>query len=149
MKNREEGDFVLPDFTSKEYFIKEFLKFSENATYTKARKKIIEEPFGSFFLGAMKRIEAKSMDITQDYTCIPIIGLSLSYEYGEKARVYFHKICKQNIKYNIDVCNREYSKYLKNESILLGMLPVYFLYAEKIREELGALIEEKENASKL
>lgn len=149
MKNINDNDFMFeplnPDFDLKEFLVNELIKIGQRAKYVDSRTKIKEKPLDKSFLKAIKSIEDESMDITQNYTCAPIIGLSLAGEYGENARGYFHKICKNNIEYNADTCNKEYSKYLKVEYEFMAMVPFYYLLAEGFCEKLRTLISEKEN----
>jgi hypothetical protein len=148
MNNNEVNGFIFenlyPDYDLKEFLINELVTISQRDKYIDIITKIKENPLDKSFLKAINYIEDKSMDITQNYTCAPIIGISLANEYGENARGCFHKICKNNTKYNADTCDKEYSKYLKVDSVLTEMVPFYYLYAEGIIDELNTLINERE-----
>ena len=134
MKNYKESGFkfddLFLDFESEDFHIKVLIKISNNVKYVNLRTKRVEKFLDRSFLKHLKFIEDQSNDITQDYTCASIIGLSLANEYGENARQGFHIICKNNAKYNAETCDKNYTKYLLSEPTGLGMLPVYFLYAE-------------------
>jgi len=152
MKNIKQNDFMFehlnPDFDIKDYQINELVKISQRIKYTGNRIKKNDKHLDKSFLKAIKSIEDESMDITQNYTCAPIIGLSLADEYGENAREYFHILCKFNKQYNTVKCDKEYSKYLKAESEFMSMVPFYYLYAEGIIDEFNTLINKKSKASK-
>jgi hypothetical protein len=152
MENYKQSDFMFDDlfldFDSEDFHIKWLIKMSSNVKYFDKRAKKEEKLLDESFLKAIKYIEDKSMDITQMYTCAPAIGLSLAIEYGENARDCFHKICKNNIEYNVDKCNKEYSKYLKADSKLVSMVLFYCLYAVGAADELKAVINKMSKVPK-
>jgi hypothetical protein len=153
MKNTNDNGFMVeslnPDFDLKELLVNELIEISKRAKYDNNRTKIKKKPLDKSILKAMKSIEDNSMDITENYSCAPILGLSLADEYGENARDCFHKICKNNKQYSVDQCNKEYSNYLNVESILMEMVPFYYLLAESFADEINTLINEKSKTSKL
>lgn len=147
--NEFKFDPLNPDFDLKEGLIYTFVKISQRVKYTGNGIKINEKSLDKSFLETIKNIEDESMDITLDYTCAPIIGLSLAGEYGENARECFHKICKINKEYNVDTCDKEYFKYLKNDSEIISMDFFYLLLAFSLSEKLKTLINKKSKEKKL
>lgn len=146
--NEVKNDLFNPDFYLREGLINELVKISQRVKYTGSGIKKNEKPFDKYFLEKIKYIVDKSMDITLDYTCAPIIGLSLAGEYGENARECYHKVCKFNKEYNIEKCDKEFSKYLKNDSEIISMKPFYLLFTYSLSEKLKTLINKKSKEKK-
>lgn len=137
-----------PDFDLKEGLINELVKISQRVKYSESSIKINGEHVDSSFLETIKFIEDKSMDITLDYNCAPIIGLALAGEYGENARESYHKVCKFNKEYNFEKCDNEFSKYLKNDSEFISMDLFHLLTLYGICELTNILINKKRKEKK-
>jgi hypothetical protein len=133
------------DIYLKDAFIKQLVKISQEVKYSDWRLERKEKPLTKLFLGNIRLIEDNSLDITQDYICEPIIGLSLAGEYGENARDCFHKICKANKAYNYETCNKAYTKYLKNNTPIISVYFISIFVLEAISESFKNLIYKKEN----
>lgn len=137
------------DIYLKELFIKQLVEISQEVKYSDRRLKRKEKPITKSFLETIKLIEDNSLDITQNYICEPIIGLSLAGEYGENARDCFHKICKANQEYNYDTCNKAYTKYLKNNDPIVCTDFISIFICEASLERLKTLINKKEKTNNI
>lgn len=146
--NEYKNDPFSPDFDLKEGLIKELVKISQRVKFSENSIKKNEKHLDSSFLKTIKIIEDKSMDITLDYNCAPIIGLSLAGEYGENARECYHKVCKFSKEYSIEKCDKEFSKYLKNDSEFISMDLFNLLTVFGLMELNHALIIEKSKEKK-
>ncbi len=61
-------------------------------------------------------IEAKRIDITNDYETWLKIGFAIESEFGESGRSYYHSISQYSEFYDYQNCNEQYNKCLKNNS---------------------------------
>ncbi len=62
----------------------------------------------------IRQIETKEIDITESYDNWYKVGFALANEFKESGRELFHKISKQNLKYNYDQCNNQFDVSLKS-----------------------------------
>jgi hypothetical protein len=141
-------DPLNPDFDLKEELINELVKISKRVKYSEISVKKNDNHLDKPFVQTIKDIAKFSMDITYNYTCAPIIGLSIAGKYGENARESFHKICKINEKYNFDWCDNMYSNCLKNNSETILIKPFYLLTVYSLYEKMDTLINEKSKEKK-
>ena len=82
------------------------------------RKKILER-----VIKAVRFIQAKRIDITNQYKDWFRIGCALACEFGEEGRYWFHLISRVCDKYNEGDCDIQYSnclKYRKENGITIG-----------------------------
>jgi hypothetical protein len=119
--NEFKDNSLNPDFDLKEELINVMLNISQRIKYSESIIMKKMKPLDNSTLKTIKFIEDNSIDITLDYNCAPIIGLALAGEYGENSREYYHKVCKFNKQYNVENCDQEFSKYLKNASEIISM----------------------------
>ncbi|MEZ7500810.1 hypothetical protein QO200_19010 [Flavobacterium sp. Arc3] len=132
----------------KEELIYVMVKISQRIKYSETSISKNEKHLDNSFLKTINFIEEKSMDITLDYHCVPIIGLALAGEYGENARECYHKICKVNKQYNVENCDNEFSKHLKNASEIISMDLFHLLTLYGIIELTNILITKKRKEKK-
>ena len=92
----------------------------------------LSKPTEAFFRKSIKDIDKNSRDITYDYKYKKELGLAFVNNSGEQAREYYHIICKSNVKYNKDECDKEYTKYLKIKDNKTNLAVFYRLYGNDL-----------------
>lgn len=65
-------------------------------------------------LKILEQIEAKQIDITQDYHDWINLCIAIAFRYREKGRDIFHDICKYYPRYSFDECNVKYTSILNS-----------------------------------
>lgn len=146
--NEFKDNSLNPDSDLKEELIYVMVKISQRIKYSETSIFKNEKSLDSSFLEAINLIEENSMDITLDYNCAPIIGLALAGEYGENARESYHKVCKFNKQYNVENCDQEFSKYLKNAPEIISMDLFRLLTLYELSGLLNIVISQKRKEKK-
>ena len=106
-------------------------KRDDNGIIQKRKKSITKN-----FRDVVREIENYSMDIAPDYNCRLVAGLAIASEYGEKARNLYHRICKINENYEKELCNKEFSKYLQNNTSFFLINIVHILFTNAYGEAM-------------
>ncbi|SFS63028.1 PriCT-2 domain-containing protein [Lutibacter maritimus] len=81
------------------------------------------------FRDVVREIEKYSMDLAPDYNHRVVIGLAMAFQYGKKARNLYHRICKINENYDKELCNKEFSKCLQNNTSFFSIDIVHTLFS--------------------
>lgn len=82
---------------------------------------------------AVRFVQAKRIDITNQYKDWFRIGCALAHEFGEEGRHWFHLISRVYEDYNEGDCDIQYSKclkYRKDNGITIG---TFFSFASLLR----------------
>lgn len=106
------------------------------------------EPTDAYFKKSVKDIGKNSRDITSNYKYKTNIGLAIANKYSEKGREYYHIICKQNVKYNKDKCDKEYSGFLKIKDNRTNLADFYQLYSKDLMIRYEEMMKEFEKENK-
>lgn len=83
-------------------------------------------------------------NIAEDYKDYLSLGFSCAVGFGEEGRSYFHKLCMFSSKYDSDVVDRNYNRFLKggNQGITIGTFYFYL-------KEGGANLNKYQNDKKI
>jgi hypothetical protein len=102
----------------------------------------LSKPTEAFFRKSIKDIGKNSRDITSNYKYKTNIGLAIANKYGEEGREYYHIICKSNVKYNKDKCDKEYTGFLKIKDNKTNLAHFYHLYSTDLLTRLDEINKE-------
>lgn len=108
----------------------------------------LSKPTKAFFRKSIKDIDKNSRDITCDYKYKKALGLAFAKEYGEEGREYYHIICKPNVKYCKDECDKEYTGYLKIKENKTNLADFYRLYSKDLMIRYDEMMKEFEKENK-
>lgn len=73
---------------------------------------------------------ASSMNLFDEYSDYIKLGFSLSSEFGENGRSYFHSLCSSSSKYDPTKTDSDYDKILKRKGHGVTIASVYFKFKE-------------------
>ena len=100
------------------------------------------------FRDVVREIEKYSMDLVPDYNHRVVIGLAIASEYGAKARNLYHRICKINKNYDKELCNKEFSKYLQNNTLVFSIDIIHTLFSSTYAEAIRSFNNHNKKSSK-
>jgi len=102
----------------------------------------LSKPTKAFFRKSIKDIDKNSRDITSNYKYEINIGLAVANKYSEEGREYYHIICKSNVKYNRDKCDKEYTEFLKIKDNKTNLAYFYHSYCTDLMKRSDEMMKE-------